>query len=146
MTKRTGRTRTAGGAAGVATGALVALVALTGCGEPAPAGPAAPAGTATAPASPADPSGDSSVTRVTVTVTGGEVRTPRRRVKVRTGTAVVFTVTSDTADEFHLHGYDRTLRLAPGRPATLRLTADIPGVFEAELHHAGTRVLELQVG
>ncbi|WP_051713467.1 hypothetical protein [Spirillospora albida] len=140
MTRRTGRTRTVTGAAGAAIGALVALA---GCGEPAPAAPAGPSAPATAPAS---PTGDSSLTRVTVTVTAGTVRTPRRRVKVRTGTTVEITVTSDTADEFHLHGYDRTLRLTPGRPATLRLDAAIPGVFEAELHHTGTPVLELQVG
>jgi hypothetical protein len=58
---------------------------------------------------------------------------------------VRITVTSDAADEFHLHGYDQTLALRPGVAATLRLVADIPGVFEAELHHSGARVFELQV-
>ncbi|WP_157429486.1 hypothetical protein [Actinomadura oligospora] len=55
-------------------------------------------------------------------------------------------MTSDIADEFHLHGYDRELELAAGRPGTLRLVASVPGVFEAELHHSGARLFELQVG
>jgi hypothetical protein len=102
-----------------------------GCGEPAPPPPAA--------ASPA-------VTSITVTVARATVRPPARRVRVARGTAVRITVTSDTAEEFHLHGYDRTLRLAPGRPGTLTLTADRPGVFEAELHGSRLRLFELRVG
>ncbi|RMI31512.1 hypothetical protein EBO15_42605 [Actinomadura harenae] len=65
---------------------------------------------------------------------------------MRRGATVVVTVTSDVADEFHLHGYDRELALVPGRPGTVRLVASVPGVFEAELHHSGARVFELQVG
>ncbi|MEV4007862.1 hypothetical protein AB0K37_37240, partial [Actinomadura sp. NPDC049753] len=84
--------------------------------------------------------------RIAVTVTGGKARTAQRRVKVPRGAAVEITVTGDTADEFHLHGYDRELELRPGATAVLRFTADTPGVFEAELHHSGARVLELQVG
>ncbi|MES9543542.1 MULTISPECIES: hypothetical protein [unclassified Actinomadura] len=81
-----------------------------------------------------------------MTVTGGKAHTAQRRVKVPRGAAVEITVTGDTADAFHLHGYDREVEIAPGRPAVLRFTADTPGVFEAELHHSGARVLELQVG
>ncbi|MFD0690191.1 hypothetical protein [Actinomadura fibrosa] len=74
------------------------------------------------------------------------MHTASGRVKVKRGATVRITITSDAADEFHLHGYDRELELAPGRPGTLELTADTPGVFEAELHHSGARVFELQVG
>lgn len=130
--------------------AAVALAAAGGCGEPAPA---APSGTPAAPgtAAPSASSGPPAssgpqVVRVAVTVTGGKARTAQRRVKVPRGAVVEITVTGDTADEFHLHGYDRELPITPGRPATLRFTAGTPGVFEAELHHSGARVLELQVG
>ena len=81
-----------------------------------------------------------------LTVRDGRVRTAHRRVKVPRGAVVEITVTGDTADRFHLHGYDRELPITPGRPAVLRFTAGTPGVFEAELHHSGARVLELQVG
>ena len=50
------------------------------------------------------------------------------------------------ADEAHVHGYDREAELAPGTPATVRFAADIPGVFEVELHETGTVLLSLQVG
>jgi hypothetical protein len=133
----------------IIAGAAAAAVTLAaaGCGEkPAPAGPsAAPSGPSAAPSA-SSPASGARVVRVAVTVSGGKVRTAHRRVKVPRGAVVEITVTGDTADEFHLHGYDRELAITPGHPATLRFTADTPGVFEAELHRSGTRVLELQVG
>ncbi|HEX2315464.1 MAG TPA: hypothetical protein VHJ17_17100 [Thermomonospora sp.] len=128
--------------------ALVAAVLLAaGCGQDPADDPTRPP-TAPAPAAPSGaPSGPAGeVTVITVTVTGGQVRTERRRVRVQPGTRVRITVTSDVAEEFHLHGYDRTLRLRPARAATLELVADVPGVFEAELHGSGARLFELQVG
>jgi hypothetical protein len=82
---------------------------------------------------------------VTVNVSGGTVRTPSPRVTVHRGRLVRIVVTSDTNEEFHLHGYDRELTLRPGVPAELRFAADQPGVFEAELHRSGTRAFELRV-
>ncbi|MEU8342779.1 hypothetical protein SAMN05443665_103588 [Actinomadura meyerae] len=130
-----------------------ALAAAAGCGEPAVPDTATP-GTAAAPGAsgssgtPAAPAGGTAprVVRVAVTVTGGKPRTAHRRVKVPRGAVVEITVTGDTAEEFHLHGYDRELKITPGRPAVLRFTAGIPGVFEAELHRSGAPVLELRVG
>ncbi|MEU5991661.1 hypothetical protein ABZ806_22035 [Spirillospora sp. NPDC047418] len=138
----------------IIAGAAAAAVTLTaaGCGEPPPAGPPAAPGPAAPSAAPSPSASESAsesgaqVVRVAVTVSGGKVRTAHRRVKVPRGAVVEITVTGDTADEFHLHGYDRELAITPGRPATLRFTAATPGVFEAELHHSGARVLELQVG
>ncbi|WP_157431212.1 hypothetical protein [Actinomadura hibisca] len=132
------------------------FAAAAGCGEPAddPGTSAGTSGAASAGATPggatattASPSSKQNVTNITVTVAKGKVRTDGGgRVKVKRGTAVRVTITSDAADEFHLHGYDRTVELKPGTPGTLELTADKPGVFEAELHHSGARVFELQVG
>jgi hypothetical protein len=82
---------------------------------------------------------------VAVNISGGTVRTPSRRVTVRRGRVVRIVLTSDTAEEFHLHGYDRELELKPGVPGVLRFVADQPGVFEAELHGSGARVFELRV-
>ncbi|TDC74005.1 hypothetical protein E1285_43915 [Actinomadura sp. 7K507] len=124
--------------------AALTLVTAAGCGEPAPQGGLPAPGGSGPPA--ASAGAGPSVITVTATVTGGEVRTARSRVKVPRGATVEITVTSDRADEFHLHGYDREMALAPGRPATMRLTAGTPGVFEAELHRTGGRVFELQVG
>ncbi|MQY08801.1 hypothetical protein ACRB68_69120 [Actinomadura sp. RB68] len=133
--------------------ALGTLASAAACGKPAdgPGGASggatpAPAGSSGAPATGTAPAGQTGVTNVEATVTKGKVRTASGRVKVRLGARVRITVTSDTAEEFHLHGYDREMTLAPGKAATLELVADKPGVFEAELHHSGARVFELQVG
>ena len=45
-----------------------------------------------------------------------------------------------------MHGYDLEAELAPGQPAEIAFDATIPGVFEVELHEAGTLLLSLQVG
>jgi hypothetical protein len=81
-----------------------------------------------------------------VRVEGGRVSGDTGRVPVASGTHVVLTITSDTADEFHVHGYDLEGELEPGKPATVEFDATIPGVFEVELHEAGTVLLSLQVG
>ncbi len=66
-------------------------------------------------------------------------------IQVREGDAVVLTVTSDQADELHLHGYDRHVHLKPGAPATLKFTADKTGRFEYELHKAQLELGALEV-
>ena len=62
------------------------------------------------------------------------------------GTEIILRVTSDHADELHLHGYDLSLSLPKGQPAELRFMADRSGRFEYELHHAHLElgVLEVQ--
>lgn len=75
---------------------------------------------------------------------GGQVEGPRQ-ITVSAGEEVVFTVSSDTADEVHVHGYDITVPLTPGGPATVRLQAEIPGVFEVELEDSGLLLTQLRV-
>lgn len=82
---------------------------------------------------------------VELTIAGGKVTGGVSRYDVKLGETVVFRVTSDVAEELHVHGYDHKLELTPRTPAELRFTADIPGVFEVELEHSGLKVAELQV-
>jgi hypothetical protein len=84
--------------------------------------------------------------RIEVQVTGGQVTGDTGRVPVSVDEQVTLVVTGDVADELHVHGYDLTAELSPGRPAELTFAATIPGVFEVELHEAGTVLLSLQVG
>ena len=51
----------------------------------------------------------------------------------------------DTADEVHLHGYDRSAFVTAGATATLRFDADVPGVFELELEQSGTPLARLEI-
>ncbi len=68
------------------------------------------------------------------------------RVEVALGEMVTLVVTSDTADEVHVHGYDLYLDLEPGVSAQLEFVADVPGIFEVELEDARLLLTDLEVG
>jgi hypothetical protein len=124
---------------------LALALPLAGCaGEP--------AGSASATSTSAAASSSGSATasaaaeqRIEVTVADGKASGDTGRVQVAAGTPVTLVVTSDVADQVHVHGYDIEQELAPGEPATLQFDATITGVFEVELHEAGTVLLRLQV-
>jgi len=83
--------------------------------------------------------------QVEVVVVGGEPQGGIVRESVDLDSQVVLTVTSDVADEVHVHGYDLMADVAPGAPATIRFTADAPGRFEIELENTGVQIAELEV-
>jgi hypothetical protein len=58
---------------------------------------------------------------------------------------VVLVVTSDVADEIHLHGYDKSRDVAAGGTIRLPFRATIPGRFEAELESRGVQIAEITV-
>lgn len=124
-------------------GPAAVLLLLSGCAE-APQAASAPAPTsasATAPATAAAPAART----VRVSYRGGQVSGDTGTVAITRGEAVQIVVTSDVADEVHLHGYDEEAPLPAGRPVTLAFTADIPGEFELELHDSGAQLATLQV-
>ncbi|MDX1689923.1 MAG: hypothetical protein R3290_02750 [Acidimicrobiia bacterium] len=82
---------------------------------------------------------------VTLTVSDGAVTGVERRVEASLGDEVEIVVTSDVADEVHVHVYDLHLDVLPGEPASLRFVADIPGIVEVELEDAGLELFELAV-
>jgi hypothetical protein len=84
-------------------------------------------------------------TLIEVKVTGDEVDTASRRVRVSRGGEVRIRVEADRAEEVHVHGYDLKEPVAPGKPAVIEFTADAPGVFEVELEEAALKLFELQV-
>ncbi len=135
--------------------ALATAVLLTGCAGTSPEEAASSSAASSPPSATSAGSGTPPAavtsqapagTRLAVTVTGGRADGDTGRVPVGLGELVTLTVASDAVDELHLHGYDLTAELVPGQPAVLTFTADIAGVFEAELHAAGTVLLSLQVG
>ena len=138
-----------------AVGCLLAAVVLAGCGgeeEPDTAG-SSPTVSVT-PTSDAGAGGDSTPTAettpddaqsVSVTVTGGQVTGDTGRVEVPLGTTVRLSITSDAPDEVHVHGFDVTAAVSPGQTAQLEFVADRTGIFEVELHDAGTVLTRLQV-
>jgi hypothetical protein len=78
-------------------------------------------------------------------VTGNQVETASRRVRIDLGQKVRVQVEADRAEEVHVHGYDRKGDVAPGKPAVIDFTANVPGVFEVELEGSGLKLFELQV-
>ena len=67
------------------------------------------------------------------------------RQQVRRGDTVRLVVTSDVADEVHVHGYDERADVAAGGTAEISFTANIPGGFEVELEQRHRRLLTLEV-
>jgi len=84
-------------------------------------------------------------TVIEITVEGGKPEGGIAQASVKKGTDVDLTVHSDVADEVHLHGYDLHADVEAGGTAHIEFTADIAGVFEAELENAGLQILELTV-
>ncbi|GAA1840351.1 hypothetical protein GCM10009836_19610 [Pseudonocardia ailaonensis] len=135
--------------------AVLALTALTlaGCGSGTPpegsttavandqVGSGASARPAPLPSTPAAPA----VRTIAVSFARGKVSGETGRVPVARGETVELVVTSDVAEEAHLHGYDRAAQIPAGGTATIRLVADVPGVFAFELHHSGAELLSLRV-
>jgi FtsP/CotA-like multicopper oxidase with cupredoxin domain len=136
-------------------GLLIACCLVAGCG--ADDGGETAATTSTASASTSTTAGETSSTAATTTtagfsgtvievrVTGDEVETASRRVRVDRGEQVRIRVQADRAEEVHVHGYDLSADVAPGKPAVIEFTADAAGVFEVELEQAKLQLFELQV-
>ena len=80
---------------------------------------------------------------IEVTVEGGEI-SGDTAATVAVGTEVSLTVSSDSDDRIHVHGYDLYADVSGGS-GTVEFTADIPGVFEVELEEAHVQVVELTV-
>jgi len=78
-------------------------------------------------------------------VTGSNVETASQRVRVDLGQKVRVQVEADRAEEVHVHGYDLKGDVAPGKPAVIDFTANVPGVFEVELEESSLKLFELQV-
>lgn len=138
-------------------GALAVAGVLVGCGQQSPE-PPAPTVDGSVPVTPtAEHSGGHSTAEpsttpagptartITITVRGGQVSGDTGRVEVPLGTPVTVAVTSDVADEIHVHGYNLTADVPAGESGSVDFTATIPGVFEVELEGAHLQLFELQV-
>ena len=80
-----------------------------------------------------------------IVVRGGVLISEQAPLKVRKGDEVTLRITTDRADEFHLHGYNLHVHLSPDRIATLQFTAKLTGRFGYELHKSGLELGALEV-
>ncbi|RAN96809.1 hypothetical protein GAR05_03872 [Micromonospora saelicesensis] len=154
------RTPAARTAVALAAATLAALL-LAGCGQdddpsvatpstvPTSAAPSSATPTAPAPTATSTPSASASTTavdqQITVTIVKKRVDPPTGRVTVSKGQLVRITVTSDVADELHVHGYDLGARLPAGTPGSVEFRADKTGLFEVETHESELVLFQLVV-
>jgi hypothetical protein len=135
---------------------LVAAFALAfaGCGgeegettaaSPPPPPPATVPPPQPPPPPPPAPKPKPQVTTVRIVVRAGRVVGGLKRATVEQGEKVAIVVGADVADEVHLHGYDRSVDVAPGMQARLVFVASIPGRFEVELEDRGLQIADLEV-
>jgi hypothetical protein len=119
----------------------VAVLALAACGGEGDDGTSAsttpaPAATITTPdVSTDDQPVSGGSLEVIVQVGVDDAGTLGSRVEqVPVGSDVVLRLLSESDEEYHLHGYDLSKRVAAGVEAVIRFTADQPGRFEVESH------------
>jgi uncharacterized cupredoxin-like copper-binding protein len=82
---------------------------------------------------------------IQINIVGGSAEGGVRRETVKQNEQVTVRVTSDVADELHIHTYDLKTNLVPGQSADITFVAKIAGVFEVELEKRAKKVLELEV-
>ena len=133
--------------------AIVAVVVFASGGDDEETAATTPTPTATATTT-AEPDAEATATEepeeaepagTRVEVKGGEVVGGVQEIRAKEGEDIVFTVAADVADEVHVHGYDVTKDVAPGKPAKFDIPAKITGIFEVELEGAGLQVVSLRV-
>jgi hypothetical protein len=133
--------------------AVVVLAAACGGAEPAATTTTEPAPTTSLAANPTTTSAvvattveatTTTIDPVDVEISGG-VASGAAVFTYEVGDTVDITVVSDVDDELHVHGYDLVFELPAGVPLTLDFVADIPGVFEVEVHTGHAHVFDIEV-
>lgn len=146
------------GAARICALTAFAALVITACGDSGKTESSEPTATNRPPFSSTTSTDTNSTVAATTTTTtiealrtievafeGGQVVGGTRRETVRLGEKVRVRVTSDIADEVHIHTYDLSGAVAPGQPVELTFTADIPGRHEVELEKKRKQLLTLEV-
>ncbi len=67
------------------------------------------------------------------------------KLTFKQGDTIRFRVTSATAQEVHVHGYDKTFNLAAGETKTIAFPAELTGIYEVEFEGTATKIAELTV-
>ncbi|MGI8559560.1 MAG: hypothetical protein ACR2ND_14865 [Solirubrobacteraceae bacterium] len=68
-----------------------------------------------------------------------------QKLTANRGDTIDLQVSSDVADEIHLHGYDLHTNVTSGRPAQLKFRATIEGNFVIEFESRSTQIAALTV-
>jgi heme/copper-type cytochrome/quinol oxidase subunit 2 len=80
-----------------------------------------------------------------VYVVGGKPKGGVQTLTYNKGQQVAFTVSSDVADEIHVHGFDLMQNVAKNGKVTFSFPASEQGVYEVELESRGEQIASLEV-
>jgi hypothetical protein len=81
----------------------------------------------------------------TIVVREGEPVGGVQRLEFDAGEEVRFRVSSDAAEEVHVHGYDLAKDVPAGGTVEFAFPAELEGIYEAELEQLGVQIAELQI-
>jgi heme/copper-type cytochrome/quinol oxidase subunit 2 len=83
---------------------------------------------------------------VDVTIAKGQVTPTNATLGAKVGQPITFRVTSDAADELHVHSVpDHKFQVAAATNQTFQFKVDVPGNVEVELHHLDRTIATIQV-
>ena len=124
---------------------MSSLIALAACGSSSEETNQATTGAATT--RPADsPESASMGGKVpTIVIRNGEPVGGIKELEYSAGDQIRFEVTSDVADEVHVHGYDLMQDVPAGGTVSFDFPAEIEGIFEAELEGRKEQIAEIRV-
>jgi hypothetical protein len=122
---------------------LIVAVGLAACGS-SESNEASKAGGVTRPAE--GPESASMGGKVpTIVIRNGEPVGGIKQLEYNAGDQIRFEVTSDVADEVHVHGYDLMQDVPAGGTVSFDFPAEIEGIFEAELEGRKEQIAEIRV-
>ncbi|WP_422749981.1 hypothetical protein ACN27E_19055 [Mycobacterium sp. WMMD1722] len=83
---------------------------------------------------------------IDVDIAGGQVTPTNAQLQGKVGEPIILQVTSDVADELHVHSVpDHTFPVEAKPNQRFQFTADVPGNVEIELHDLNRVVASVQV-
>jgi hypothetical protein len=81
----------------------------------------------------------------TIVVRNGEPVGGVQELEYSAGEQIRFRVSSDAAEEIHVHGYDYSQNVPAGGTVEFDFPAELEGIYEAELEELGVQIVELQI-
>ena len=81
----------------------------------------------------------------TIVVRNGEPVGGVQTLEFSAGEEIRFRVSSDAAEEIHVHGYDIAKDVPAGGSVEFDFPAELEGIYEAELEGLGVQIAELRI-
>jgi len=81
----------------------------------------------------------------TIVVRHGEPEGGVQELEYSAGDRIRFRVSSDEAEEIHVHGYDLSQEVPANGTVEFDFPAELEGIYEAELEEKGVQIIELRV-